>query len=193
MRLFSFIAFLIVSFGNSFAQDAKAPKDSAIVAKKVSYSEIVKVDSTNRFELYKKASKWVSQQKFEILEEDALGGKIAAKNSFIVYSDKGVLAKPNGDFTYDIIIDIKEGKYRYTFSNFIYRRYKQDRQDLLKYIPERSKKPIEDTKAPGWKKQWAKDKLQVNDKINEHIVSLREAMKYVAPKPILPEKPKEEW
>ena len=182
--------FLLIEIG--FAQTATVSKDT-IKTNKVTYSEIVKVDSTNRFDLYKKASKWVAQNKFEVIEEDALSGKILAKTSFIVYSEKGVLAKPNGDFTYDISIDTKEGKYRYTFTNFIFRRYKQDRQDLLKYVPEKGRKPIEDTKAPGWKKQWAKDKLQVNNRVNEHIVSLREAMKYIAPKPVEAPKPKEEW
>ncbi len=187
MRFLIFISFFV--FQSAFAQSSK----DTITTKKVVYTEIVKVDSTNRFELYKKASRWVGRQKFDVIEEDALSGKIIAKNSFIVYSERGVLAKPNGDFTYDIFIDIKEGKYRYTFTNFVYRRYRQDRQDLLKYIPEKGKKPIEDTKAAGWKKQWNKDKLQVNNKVNEHIVSLNQAMKYVAQKSAETEKPKEEW
>jgi hypothetical protein len=192
MRFLIHILFFSFIINNGFAQTGVPAKDT-IKTNKVNYSEIVKVDSTNRFDLYKKASKWVAQNKFEVIEEDPLGGKILAKTNFIVYSEKGVLAKPNGDFTYDIIIDLKEGKYRYSFTNFIFRRYKQDRQDLLKYIPEKSRKPIEDTKAPGWKKQWSRDKLQVNNRVNEHIASLREAMKYIAPKPIEAPKPKEEW
>ena len=192
MRLLLPILFCSFFIKNGIAQTATPSKDT-IKTNKVTYSEIVKVDSTNRFDLYKKASKWVAQNKFEVIEEDVLGGKILAKTNFIVYSEKGVLAKPNGDFTYDITVDVKEGKYRYTFTNFVFRRYKQDRQDLLKYVPEKGRKPIEDTKASGWKKQWAKNKLQMNNRVNEHIVSLREAMKYIAPKPIEAAKPKEEW
>jgi hypothetical protein len=177
---------------SGFAQTATTSNDT-IKTNKVTYSEIVKVDSTNRFDLYKKASKWVTQNKFEVVEEDPLGGKILANSKMITYTDKGVLAKPNGEFTYDITIDVKEGKYRYTFTNFIFRRYKQDRQDLLKYVPEKGRKPIEDTKASGWKKQWSRNKLQMNSRVNEHIADLREAMKYIAPKPFDAVKPKEEW
>ena len=184
--------FLLLFFQCSFAQSKKEPKDTVTV-KKVLYSEIVRVDSSTRFELYKKAAKWIEGQAFEIIEEDPYSSKIIAKHSFIVYTDKGVLAKPNGDFSYDIVLEAKEGKYRYTFSNFVYRRYKQDRQDLLKYIPVKGKKPIEDTKAPGWKKQWIKDKMQVSSKIEAYIVSLNNAMKYMAPKAASAAKPKEEW
>lgn len=169
-----------------FSQDKKGLDTT----KKVVFSEIVKVDSTNRFDLYLKAVKWVERQKFEVVEEDQLGGKIVAKNSFIVYTDKGVLAKPNGDFTHDIIIELKDGRYRYTFDNFIYRQYKQDR--TLKYVPVKGQKPIEDSKAAGWKKQWGKNKIQVTNKINDYISSLNSALKYVPPVKIV-EKAKDDW
>ena len=188
MRYSFYILACLFLFNQAVAQDKKSKKDT--VAKTV-YSEIVKVDSSNRYELFKKASKWVESQGFKIEEEDPYGGKIVAKNKFEVYTDKGVLAKPNGSFTHDVIIDIKEGKYRYTFSNFMYSYIKQDR--TYKYVTVKGQKPMEENNAPGWKKQWGKNKMQVSNKINAYIVSLRETMKYVAPKPVAPPKPKEEW
>ncbi len=187
-QILFFSSFLLMA--NLLAQNKKTTADSTT---KVVYTDIVKVDSTNRFELYQKASKWIGSQSFTLVEENILEGKIMAKNSFDVFSEKGVLSKPNGVFTHDVSIDVKDGKYRYTFSNFLYRKYKQDRQDLLKYIPERSTKAIEDNKAPGWSKQWSKNKMQATDKINQYIISLRDAMKYVARKTAAPPKPKEEW
>ena len=169
-----------------FSQDKKGSDTT----QKVVFTEVVKVDSVNRFDLYLKAVKWVEKQKFEVVEEDQLGGKIIAKNSFIVYTDKGVLAKPNGDFTHDVVIELKDGRYRYTFSNFIYRQYKQDRN--LKYVPVKGQKPIEDGKAAGWKKQWGKNKIQVTNKINDYISSLNNMLKYVPTVKIV-EKPKDDW
>ena len=189
MKYFVFLSSILLVV-NGYAQGKKAAKDSVV---KVVYSEIIKVDSSNRFDLFKRASKWVESQKFEVEEENALTGKISARNRFEVFSEKGVLAKPNGDFTHDFIIEVKDGKYRYTFTNFTYRKYKQDRQDLLKYIPEKSSKPIEDKSAPGWYKQWGKNKMQVSEKVNSYIVNLREAMKYVPPTVPAQQKPKEEW
>lgn len=176
---------LTLSFGQGFSQK------NTDTTKKVVYSEVVLVDSTNRFDLYKKAVKWVENQKFEVEEEDPYGGKIVAKNRFEVYTDKGVLAKPNGDFTHNVKIEIKDGKYRYTFDQFYYRKYQQDRN--LKYVPVKGTKPIEDTKAAGWKKQWGKNKMQVTNHVNSYIASLREAMKYVPP--VAPEQKvkKDEW
>jgi hypothetical protein len=170
-----------------FSQKKIATADTT---KKVIFTDIVKVDSTNRFDLYKKAVKWVENQKFAVQEEDPYGGKITAKGKMTVYTDKGVLAKPNGEFAYDVMIDVKDGKYRYTFSNFIYTYIKMDRN--YRYVPVKGSKPIEDGKAAGWKKQWGKDKVQVTDKINQYISSLKESMKYVAPVKLV-EKPKETW
>src|SRR4051812_26231603 len=109
MRYLFLLSFSLLFLNHSFAQKTKASKDTT---KKVIYSEIVKVDSSNRFELYQKASKWIEHQTFEVEEEDPMTGKITAKNRFEVYTDKGVLSKPNGDFTHDVIIDVKDGKYR---------------------------------------------------------------------------------
>lgn len=190
MKKILILPFLIIHVLFSQAQDNKAKQDTI---KKINYSEIVKVDSTNRFELYKKAAKWMEKQGFEIEEEDPLTGKISAKNKFTVFTDKGVLSKPNGEFSHDVILEVKDGKYRYSFTNFMYRKLVQDRQDLLKYVPERGKKPIEESNAPGWKKQWGKNKMQVDEKITGYINNLRESLKYVAPKPVTPPKPKEEW
>lgn len=179
---------LILCINQAHAQKKKNPSDST---KKIIYSEIVKIDSTNRFELYRKAAKWIESQKFTILEEDQIAGKLLAKNKIVVYTDKSVLAKPNGEFNHDVLIEIKEGKYRYSFTNFVFTYYKQDRN--MKYVPVKGKKPMEDTKAPGWKKQWARNKMQVTAEINNHIINLKEAMKYVAPKPVATPKAKEEW
>ncbi len=176
----------LITFSWSFAQT----KDKADTTEKVVFTDIVKVDSTSRFELYRKASKWAESQKFQIVEEDPYGGKIIAKNKITVYTDKGVLAKPNGEFNYDVVIDIKDGKYRYTFSNFVYTYIKMDRN--YRYAPVKGKKPMEDGKAAGWKKQWGKNKMQVTNSVEGYISSLREAMKYVAPVKVA-EKQKETW
>ena len=181
------IIFFLLSF-QLFAQSKKASVDTT---KKITFTEIIKVDSANRFELYKKAEKWVEQNKFEVVEVDPIEGKILAKDQVIVYTDRSVLAKPNGDFFYDIILEVKDGKYRYSFTNFVYRFYKQDRN--LEYKPVKGSKPIEDTKAQGWKKQWSKNKMQVTAEVNNHIKTLKEAMSFVAPKPVAKPKPKEEW
>lgn len=188
MRFVLLMSCSLFLFSATQAQNNKSKKDTVA---KVIYSEIVKVDSANRFDLYKKAVQWVQKQKFEVKEEDALTGKVVAKNRFEVVTDKGVLAKPNGDFTHEVLIDVKDGKYRYTFTNFTYRQYKQDRN--LKYVPVKGTKPIEESNAPGWKKQWGKNKMQVNQKVEGYIASLREAMKYVPSAEAVPVKPKEEW
>lgn len=182
---------LLLSLFTGIYAHAQYPKSNIDTTAKFTLTEVIKVDSLNRFELYKKAGKWIENQKFEVIEEDPIEGKFIARNKIIVYTDKSVLAKPNGDFHHDVLIEIKDGKYRYSFTNFVYRQYKLDRN--LKYVPVKGKKPIEDTKAPGWSKQWSKNKLQVNNQVNEYIHSLKEAMKYVHPKPVITEKPKDEW
>jgi hypothetical protein len=188
MRIYLLGFFILIS-QLSHSQTKETKHDTT---KKVIYSDVVKLDSMNKYELYKRAVKWISKQGFTEVEEDPYGCKIIAKNKFTVYTDVSVLAKPNGNFTHNVMIEARDGRYKYVFSEFKYHYIKQNRD--LKYVEVKGEKPIEDTKAPGWKKQWAKNKKQVNNKMEVYIKSLYNEMSYTAPVPVAkPDPKKEDW
>jgi hypothetical protein len=98
---------------------------------------------------------------------------------FLVYT-KGMVSKEiHGDIRFKVRIDIKSNKYRYQFYDFVFEYYKQNRQ--YQYVPTGKKKPLEDTKFPGWEKPWSRYKQETLIKINNYIASLKATMNYKEP------------
>ncbi len=170
------------------------PIDST--SKKILYTNVEIIDSVPTAQLYKNAEMWMSKNfksptnydtQFNLKE-----GFIKCNTSYLVYT-KGMMSKEiHGRISYDIMIEIKEKKYRYTFTNFVFEYYKQNRQ--YQYEPTGRIKPLEEPKYPGWQPVWNKHKIQANNTVQQLIVSLKLAMKqtqFVEEKKM--EKKKTEW
>lgn len=170
--------FLLIIFTGvfEFCSAQLFPIDS--VTKKITYSNIVIVDSVPTTQLYKNAESWMSknfksatnyQTQFNLLE-----GFVKFSNSIMVYT-KGMVSKEiHGRITYDVNVEIKEHKYRYSFTNFVFEYYKQNRQ--YKYEPTSRLKPLEKPKYPGWQPVWNKHKIGINNLVLQHIASLKNDM-----------------
>jgi hypothetical protein len=158
------IIFLFLSF-TSFAQ-VNLPKGED---GKITFEEIVRVDSVPKAVLYKNAKEWVyriyKQTEKSIRCDSNL---ISAKGHYLVYTRGGVSKEIHGAIRYDLTIDIKDNKYKYKFTNFVFEYYKQNRN--YQYVPTGKEKPLEDEKFPAWEKPWENHKKEVNEKI-PHIIS----------------------
>ncbi|HTF81856.1 MAG TPA: DUF4468 domain-containing protein [Cytophagales bacterium] len=140
---------------------------------KVTYYEVVKTDtSLSKAILLINAEKW-AEKNLKVEEIKADSHKIVCVGLLGMSESKGILEKNSGRFTYDFILEVKDAKYRYMFTNFVYNKYTVDKNGKRQY---EHKKHIEEPKAPGWNKLWNKHKATLDQQIRALIVDLKEQM-----------------
>ncbi|TAH26284.1 MAG: DUF4468 domain-containing protein [Cytophagales bacterium] len=171
------ISNLLILLNHQSRAQSLFPIDSA--SNKIQYSDVVITDSIFAPQLYKNAEKWAAlhlkKQSNQQTEFDLKQGFIKCTNSFLVYT-KGMMSKEiHGLIDYDVYIEIKDQKYRYTFNNFVFNYYKQNR--FYEYVPTGKKKPLEEPKFQGWQPVWNKHKKLTNNIILDQIFKLKNIMK----------------
>jgi hypothetical protein len=177
---------------------AKSQGLSMNASGKIEMAEVIQLDSiNNKTILYQNAIEWTegfpsNETKITSIQRDLNAGKITCSFQFPVYSQTtvGVLKKINGTITYDAIIEVKDFKYRYSFTNFIFHYYKQDRN--YKYVDAGKKKNLEDMKASGWQKLWSHHRLTTAEKLSKDIEGLKARMQQVSLPSVQPEPAKKE-
>lgn len=182
---------LLLTLSSACYAQALLPVDDE--TRKITFEEIVKLDSVPADKLYQYADVWMSQNfknKDMVTQFDLASGYLQSQGRFKVYTKGGISKTIHGTIRYDVSIDIKSGKYKYKFTNFVFEYYKQDKQ--YKYVPTGKEKPLEDPKFPGWERPWARYKRETAVNINNYILSLKAAMAYkeAPPKPKIK---KEDW
>jgi hypothetical protein len=118
-QLFFFSALVLLSVSAAFGQKEtpKLPIDSS--TSKITYSEVVYLDSlANKQELFSRAREWFAKayksSRNVIQMEDKENGKIIGKALMQVYYKEF----PYGYINYTISIYIKDGRYKYEFTDF---------------------------------------------------------------------------
>lgn len=164
---------IIVQIGNC------QPSPLEVGAKRLEFSDVVVADSLSKQLLFQNAETYVQLLKsndeiFELKLKDSIDGKLFWQSKFLVYSQTGILRKMSGVITYLLSIEVKENKYRYRFSDFIFHYYKQDR--YFKMIDTGKTKNLEDSQAPGWQKLWIQHKSLVLLKTQNQIKNLKMVM-----------------
>jgi hypothetical protein len=170
----SWFVLLIISFASlTFGAAQSLPADES---GKVFFSEVVLADSFPNGKLYSNSITWLKslnrpEEKFTFLTRDSIQSSSSGQFEFQVFAQGGLLRKMVGLVTCRLSIDTKEEKFRYSFSNFTYHYYKEDRN--YKMAKTGKTKPLEDKEATGWQKLWDKHKETTNTKINSLITSLK--------------------
>ena len=185
---FSLLAFALLLFISEITAQS-FPIDSA--TRKINYTDIVLADSVSSSQLYKNATEWVGKNFKPELNYDTqfnlVEGFVKCTAGQMVYTQGMMHKEIHGQITYDVKIDIKDHKYRYTFTNFVFEYYKQNRE--YKYVATGRKKPLEESKYPGWQGAWNKHRIGINNTILQHIASLKTNMLFVetnaASKPVI--------
>ncbi|HZX74685.1 MAG TPA: DUF4468 domain-containing protein [Cyclobacteriaceae bacterium] len=152
---------------------------------KIEISDVV-IDSLKKEDLYARASSWFESLpktpgiKLNAINEDPINGNISGDLEFLVYYQSGILQKVLGSVTYKLTLGVKDNKYRYTYTDFVFHYYKQNRN--YQTVPTGKVKPLEDAKASGWQKNWNKCKVATNTKVTNQINAIKAKMtKAVAP------------
>ena len=144
--------------------------------KKIQFVEVVKVDSLDGQILYAHAKSWLLTSGYHITSspQDSLSGKLIATNDIAVYARGYMFKKLHGKIVYTTIIEVKENKYRYTFNNFVFHYYKEDRSHEM--VPSGKTKALEDQKASGWQSLWENHQKHTFTTISHNIASLKTSM-----------------
>ncbi len=147
-------------------------------AGKVVYYDIVEADSLSREILSENAHRWLSAQNFASIADSvtADGYKLVANNQLPVYATGYVSKKQNGIVTYNLLIELKNGKYRYRFSDFVFHYYRENRN--YKLISTGKTKPLEENTASGWQKTWEYNQKLTHQTINALIETLKKEMQH---------------
>ncbi len=166
-------ALALISMGlNGIAQNY--PIDPA--TKKISYSEVLTQTGTAD-ELYRKANVWVMgfyKNASNVVKENTPTKIVAdARFKLLNPADKKGVQTMAGIVTYDLVIELKEGRYKYTITN-------------IEWI-QTSNFPAErwmDSTSPSYNQNYAHYLKQADDEMKRVLSSLKEAMaKGDVPKP----------
>lgn len=149
---------------------------------KYTFSEVVELPGMSSEKLFnngmafmKKVKVLNSKTKYLSVSNDKTS--LSNKGSFYVYKAGSLKKAIAGAVEYDLILEFKEGKYRYTLTNYIFNEYKKNR--FAKYEPVKGKHtPLEMEASSLNKKEWEKQRATVYDKSQELISNLYEEMIY---------------
>jgi len=133
------------------------------------FSNVVIADSLSKQLLFHNALSWVSalNDKTVLSQKDSVLGKVEAESSYLVYNQQaGILKKLSGRISYKILIEVKDNKYRYHFSNFMFHYYKQDRNYNM--VETGKTKSLNEPNASGWQKLWDSHRAATQNKMKEY-------------------------
>ncbi len=147
---------------------------------KIFFSDVVKVDSLSKEKLFTNSLKWLkslsnSEEKFTFSSTDSILQKAEGAFEFQVFQQNGMLRKMTGTISCRVVVEAKDNKYRYSFSDFVYHYYIQNRNYKMEKTGKT--KPLEEPEAAGWQKLWEKHKETTFTKVTSMTAVLNTELK----------------
>lgn len=149
---------------------------------KYTFYEVVEMPGMRQDDLFKNGESFLKKVKVlkarkKYLKFNREDFTITNKGSFYVYQYGAINKAIAGAVEYDISLEVKDGKYRYTITNFIFNEFQRNRYG--KYEPVNGKNtPLEMEVSGMNKKGWEKHRQVVYDKSQELIQNLQSEMIY---------------
>lgn len=165
-HFFSFL--LVLTCFNAYTQTILPVNGS----NQITFTDVVKADNIKKELLFDNIKTWLVANRHTLQQNttDSVSAQLIAKGEFPVYARGYVSKKIHGKITYDLTIEVKDNKYRYFFTGFVFHYYKEDRNFAMK--PTGQTKPLEETKAQGWQSLWEQHKSKTRATIESHINQL---------------------
>jgi hypothetical protein len=193
--MYKLVAIIFIAFtSNGFAQNVEFPRDQT---GKYSFTDVVDLKGMSKDELFINGEKFMKKikvlhSKTKYLKVNNADSQIFNRGSFYVYRRGSIKKGIAGAVEYDIALDFKDDKYRYTISGFQFNEYQKNRYG--KYEPIKGKyTPLEMEVSSLKAKEWEAQKEVVFDKTQELIVNLDGDMIYAEEKKSKKEKKAKEW
>lgn len=170
------VVFMAALSLKSNAQTTASPIPMDPDSKLITYKEVVQVEGT-RSELFNRAIEWVNKQyknpTAATTVRDPQTGLIDILHRIeLTFDEKGV-TRLAGIVEYSIKLELKEGRYRYTITNFTFKQV--------------SRTPVEkwlDKSDKAYNPEWDNYLLQINQFTLKLIDSLKQGMLPLAPKKV---------
>jgi len=149
---------------------------------KYTFHEVVELPGMAKEKIFENGKRFlkkikVMKSKTKYLNADEDNYVITNKGSFYVYQYGSVKKAIAGAVEYDIKIDIKDGRYRYTITNYLFNEFKRNRYG--KFEPIKGKyMPLEMPVSNLNKKEWEIHREVVYNKTQELIQNLYGEMIY---------------
>ncbi|MDJ0367224.1 DUF4468 domain-containing protein [Hymenobacter sp. H14-R3] len=148
---------------------------------RVAFYEVVPADSLRAGLLYAHAKAWLHRRGYVLAAADSLGGRLVATNAFGVYDRGYVTKKLHGKVAYELTVEVKNGRYRQQFTDFVFAYYHEDR--TYHTVPTGKTKSLEEPTAAGWQKLWDGHRQATRQAVQGFAAELKTAMLAV-PKPL---------
>ena len=160
---------------------------------RVSFYAVVPADSLPAGTLYVHAKRWLGRRGYAVAVTDSAAGRLEASHAFGVYDRGYVTKKLHGQVHYQLTLEVKDGRYRLQFHDFVFAYYQDDR--TARPVPTGKTKPLEDPAAPGWQKLWEAHRLDTSTTIGSLSAELKTAMlaRPPVPKPPAPGRANADW
>ncbi len=171
------IIFLFI-FPSFFLQEQTLPKNQVGM---VHFEGSIEASDIDEDEMMKKVVSYVSTIKkvSKYRPEVAVNyqnGQVVNKGSFYVYTQGLITRQIHGEIIYSIKLDVNEGAFTYSFSDFVFQYYQRNRYG--KYAPIRGKtKRLEEERFVGMQRIWENHKLTTKNVIEAHISALESLAK----------------
>lgn len=169
------LAFVAGFAFKSFCQDIPVDADTKLIT----YKDIVQVNGT-KTDIYNRALEWINVEYKNPVDvtrvKNVANGVIELVHRIDLYKTEKEVRRPAGTVDYTLKIEVKEGRYRYIFTNFLL--HDVSRMPIEKWLDKTDKKydPVFELYLQ-----------QVDTRVKELIVSLKSGM-------IPPVEPKkDEW
>lgn len=147
---------------------------------KIIFSEVMQAAGVSRNLLYDNAyhylnslqetSRGLKKNTLQVTEHEELYLPL----QFTVYNEFPIKS-PHGRIKYDLTISVKEGRYRYVASNFVFHYLKRNRYGRFVEVNGKSK-PLEDPFFKGQQKLWEQHKQTTHKKISDLAQNLKAVM-----------------
>ncbi len=154
---------------------------------KYHFSEVVEIPGLDKEQLYENGTSFMKKikvlnSKKKYLYTDIENLTLKSKGSFMVYKIGSIKKSIAGAVEYNIQLEFKDGKCRYTISSFTFNEYKRNRYG--KYEPVKGKhSPLEMEVSSLNKKEWEKHRQVVYEKTQDLIQNLQsDLIQYEEPK-----------
>lgn len=159
---------------------------------RVAFAEVVLADSLPAGRLYTLAKGWLRHRGYQLAVADSAAGRLVATHAFGVYDRGYATKKMHGKMQYQLTVEVKKGRYRQQFTDFVFAYYAEDRTYHL--APTGKTKPLEDPTAPGWASLWQSHRAATRQTVDGLAAELKTAL-LARPKPLAgpPPRPAADW
>lgn len=177
MKVLITLLLLLTSFFQVSGQEMPADENGKVV-----FYEVVQTAPLPKAALYANAVQWLSGKLPAWQDEtggDTAACRLTAAYEFPVYAKGYVSQQIHGTITCRLTVQIKDSRYRFYLSDFVFHYYHMDR--TYKMVPTGKTKPLEEAKAPGWQKTWDSHRQAALKAATELAAGLKAGMKNKAP------------